>query len=51
MVIFEKMYDGNNIVDIEDDIYEILESDEIEQDSHGLIVGNIRVTVEYFKED
>ena len=51
MVIFEKMYDGNNIDDIWEDIYFFIDSGKLDIDSTGTMIGHIKMSLEYKNGD
>ena len=53
MVLFEKNYDGESIVDLERDVSEALQEDfneklvNIPKDEYGFQQGNFKVTIEW----
>jgi hypothetical protein len=53
MIIFEKEYDGESIVDLDRDVSECLQEDfnqimtKIPTDEHGFQLGTFKVTVEW----
>ena len=53
MIIFEKEYDGESIVDLDRDVYECLQEDynqimtKIPQDEFGFQKGTFKVTIEW----
>lgn len=56
MIIFDKTYDGESIIDAPEDIGDMLDPTmnpackDIPQDEHGIHKGSLRVTVEWIKE-
>lgn len=51
MIIFEKTYDGESIVDIEQDIYEsINENYDLPMDENNFNTGTFKVTIEWFND-
>ena len=52
MIIFDKEYDGESIVDMERDVYEALNDEyEIPVDEYGFSKGIFRVTISWSEDD
>ena len=52
MIILYKLYDGNSITDVEEDIIDALNySSHIPEDEHGFKQGTFKVTVEYLEDE
>lgn len=48
MIIFEKEYDGETLVDIEEDVYDAVNYNTyLPVDDHGFIKGTFRVTISW----
>lgn len=53
MKLFEKVYDGESLIDIERDVWEALDPDfnpdmeSVSQDEHGFLKGDFKVTIEH----
>lgn len=47
MILFEKIYDGESIVDAERHIYEAINESEIIADEYGFPTGEFKVTIEW----
>lgn len=56
MILFEKEYDGESIVDLDRDISEFLDPnfnpivDDVPKDEYGFHKGSFQVTIEYTEE-
>lgn len=48
-IIFDRVYDGNSIHEVADDIFDFDDS-EIPKDEHGLMLGEFRVIIEFMEE-
>lgn len=46
-IILEKEYDGNSIIDIEEDIMWALQNSEVPQDDNGLLKGTFKITLSW----
>lgn len=49
MLIHNKTYVSDSIFDVERDINEILEDEHLEFDDGGMLIGELKITVEYVK--
>ena len=48
MIIFEKEYDGESLIDLEDDVGVAISCDEVlPVNEHGFIKGTFRVTISW----
>lgn len=48
MEIMNKFYDGNSIVDIEEDIYyTIIDNEDLPVDEHGFVKGTFHVVISW----
>ena len=52
MIIFDKKYSGESLIDLDGDVYDIFEYDapDIPRDEHGFQRGMFRVTIEWIDE-
>lgn len=50
MILLEKEYDGNSIIDIERDVYEAVNYAELSADEHGFVIGTLKVKLEWSEE-
>jgi hypothetical protein len=49
MLIHNKTYVSDSIFDVEYDMDEILEDEHLEFDDNGMLIGELKITVEYVK--
>ena len=47
MILFEKIYTADDIIDVERDIYEVINESEVITDEHGFHLGEFKVTIEW----
>lgn len=50
MNIFEKEYDGETIIDIEEDVYDAINYRDLPANEHGILEGYFTVTVSWRKD-
>lgn len=47
MIIFEREYDGETLVDVEEDVYDAINYSDLPVDEHGFIKGTFKVTISW----
>lgn len=47
MILFEKIYDSESIVDVELDVFNVINESEVNVDEHGFHNGEFKVTIEW----
>lgn len=48
MILLEKEYSGESIIDLEGDAYSIINDESIPMDEDGFHTGTFKVTIEWF---
>jgi len=51
VIIFEKKYDGESIIDLPEDVHYAIEDSGVAQDQYGLHPGTFTVTIEWTEEE
>lgn len=51
MILFDKIYDAESIVDVEQDVYDAIFYSGIPIDEHGFHLGEFKVTIEWKNTD
>lgn len=44
-VVFDKIYDGESIIDMDQDIFEAVSEENLPVDEHGFIKGDLHVVI------